>query len=61
VNSALAPWMEKTTARSGGYRQGKAMSAALGRPIGPPRPPTIECDEQELAEIKAILDGLGWD
>lgn len=60
VNAAFAPWMAKTTARSGGYRQGKGMSAALGRPVGPPRPPTIELDEQELAEVKVILDGLGW-
>ena len=60
VNHAFAPWMEKTTARSGGYRQGKGMSAALGRPVGPPRPPTIELDDQELAEIKVILDRLGW-
>ena len=60
VNDAFAPWMEKTTARSGGYRQGKGMSAALGRPVGPPRPPTIELDDQELAEVKVILDGLGW-
>ena len=61
VNAAFAPWMAKTTARSGGYRQGKGMLAALGRPIGPPRLPTIPCDEQELDEVKAILDGLGWE
>jgi 4-hydroxy-tetrahydrodipicolinate synthase len=61
VNAAFAPWMAKTTARSGGYRQGKAMSAVLGRPVGPPRPPTLDCDEQELAEVKVILDELGWD
>ena len=61
VNAAFAPWMEKTTARSGGYRQGKGISAALGRPVGPPRLPTIPCDEQELAEVKVILDELGWE
>ena len=61
VNDAFAPWMAKTTARSGGYRQGKGMLAALGRPVGPPRPPTLPCDEQELAEVKVILDELGWD
>ena len=60
VNSALAHWQAKTSARSGGYRQGKGMMAALGRPVGPPRPPTLPCDDQEIAEVREIMEGLGW-
>ena len=60
VKDAFAPWMEKTVARSGGYRQGKGILAALGMPIGDPRPPTLPCDEQEIAEARAIMEKLGW-
>ena len=60
VQQALAPWQAKTAAVSGGYRQGKAMMAALGRPMGPPRPPTLPCSDEEIAEVRDILAGLGW-
>ena len=60
VRGALAPWMAKTSARSGGYRQGKAMLVALGQPIGPTRPPTLPCDEEEIAEVRAVFETLGW-
>ena len=60
VNEALAEWMTKSHAKSGGYRQGKGLMAALGRPVGSPRPPTLPCDENEIAEAKSILDKLGW-
>ena len=60
VSSALAPWMDKTGAVSGGYRQGKAMQAALGRPIGDPRPPTLPCTDDEIAEVRVVMEQLGW-
>jgi 4-hydroxy-tetrahydrodipicolinate synthase len=60
VSEVLGPWQAKTGAVSGGYRQGKAMLAALGQPIGPPRPPTLPCSEQEIAEVKALFEELGW-
>ena len=60
VNSALAPWMAKTGAVSGGYRQGKGLLAALGRPMGQPRPPTLPCSQSEIDEVKPILEELGW-
>ena len=60
VNNALEPWMTKTGAKSGGYRQGKALLAALGQPIGQPRPPTLPCDQSEIDEVKPILESLGW-
>ena len=60
VNDALAPWLEKTRAKSGGYRQWKALLEVLGRPMGNPRPPTLPCDENEKAEAKEIVKKLGW-
>ena len=60
VNSALAPWNAKVGARSGGYRSGKALLAAIGQPIGPPRPPTLPADEDEIAEVREVLKNLGW-
>ena len=60
VNRALGPWMAKTRAVSGGYRQGKALLAALGRPMAQPRPPTLPCDESEIAEARSIVEKLGW-
>ena len=60
VNDAFSEWNKKTHAKSGGYRQGKGLMAALGRPVGPPRPPTLPCDEKEIAEAKPILEKLGW-
>ncbi|MGH2530888.1 MAG: dihydrodipicolinate synthase family protein [Thermomicrobiales bacterium] len=60
VNNPLAPFRAKTTRRSGGYRQLKGMMAAMGRPVGPPRPPTLPLDEGELAELADILAGIGW-
>ena len=60
VQDALAPWMAKTGAVSGGYRQGKAMMAALGPPVGPTRPPTLPCTDEDIAEVRDIMAGLGW-
>ena len=60
VSKALGPWMAKTGAVSGGYRQGKAMQAALGRPIGDPRPPTLPCTKEEIDEVRGIMEELGW-
>ena len=60
VNAAIAPWQEKASKRSGGYRLVKAMMAAIGQPAGPTRPPTLAADDQEVAELRGILKGLGW-
>ena len=60
VDAALAPWRAKMGAVSGGYRQGKGMMAALGQPMGPTRPPTLPCTDEDIAEVKAIFEQLGW-
>jgi 4-hydroxy-tetrahydrodipicolinate synthase len=60
VNAALDPIRAKIGKVSGGYRFPKGMMAAVGQPVGPPRPPTLPVDEQELAELKDALKSLGW-
>ena len=60
ITDALADWLTKTGAESGGYRQGKAMLAAMGQPIGPPRPPTLPVAEEDIAELRVIFENLGW-
>jgi 4-hydroxy-tetrahydrodipicolinate synthase len=60
VYNVIHPFMAKCAKRSGGYRVVKGLMAAVGQPVGPPRPPTLPLDEQELAELKDILKELGW-
>jgi 4-hydroxy-tetrahydrodipicolinate synthase len=60
VRGAMAPWSAKAREKSGGFRLPKAFMAAMGRPVGPPRPPTLPVDDEELAELKGTLKGLGW-
>ena len=60
ARAVMAPWQKKTSARSGGYRQVKGLMAAVGRPVGPPRPPTLPMSDSELAEAKEIVKELGW-
>jgi len=60
VRNALKPFTAKCAKRSGGYRYPKGLMAALGRPVGAPRPPTLPMDDQEIAELKGILKEIGW-
>jgi len=60
VKSVLAEWQAKTGKRSGGYRQMKGMMAAMGRPAGPTRPPTLPLDDEEVAEARELAKKLGW-
>ena len=60
LQTALKPFEVKSKAKSGGYRVLKGMMAVMGQPVGPPRPPTLPLDEEELAELREILKGLGW-
>jgi dihydrodipicolinate synthase/N-acetylneuraminate lyase len=50
----------KAAAVSGGYRFFKGLTAALGRPAGPPRPPTLPMSEAEIAELRQAVRTLGW-
>jgi len=60
VNKALGPVSAKIAKKSGGYRYFKGVTQALGRPAGPPRPPTLAVDAAELAELQQALRTLGW-
>ena len=60
VRDVLEPFRMKAAKRSGGYRFNKGLSAALGRPVGPTRPPTLPLDDQEIAELQGLLRGIGW-
>ena len=60
VTSVLKPWQVKTAMKSGGYRQCKGLLEALGRSVGPPRPPTLPCTRDEIEEAKELLKQIGW-
>jgi len=60
AKNAMGPWGEKYSKRSGGYWQVKAYMAAMGRPVGPPRPPTIGATEEMIQEMRNIFVGMGW-
>jgi len=60
VEKVLHPLNVKSSKRSGGYRFVKGMMAAMGRPAGPTRPPTLPMDDAEVAELRQALIGLGW-
>ncbi len=38
----------------------KAMSEIMGLPMGPPRPPSIPLDDEEMAELRALMMSWGW-
>ena len=60
VGAAIGPWGANTGAKSGGYRQVKGIMAGMGNSVGPPRPPTLPCSEDEIAEAKDVVAELGW-
>ncbi len=60
IGEAVKPVRAKSDAKSGGYRFAKGMMAAMGRPVGPPRLPTLAMDEGEIDELREALRGLGW-
>ena len=38
----------------------KGIMAAMGNPVGPPRPPTLPCSEDEIAAARDVVAELGW-
>jgi dihydrodipicolinate synthase/N-acetylneuraminate lyase len=60
VEVPLRAFMDKAAQRSGGYRVYKGMMAIMGHLVGPPRPPTLALDADELAELRQLLAGFGW-
>ncbi|MGH2559339.1 MAG: dihydrodipicolinate synthase family protein [Thermomicrobiales bacterium] len=60
VKEPLRAFMAKSAQRSGGYRVLKGQMAAMGRPVGPPRPPTLPLDDGEQAALRDLMAGFGW-
>jgi 4-hydroxy-tetrahydrodipicolinate synthase len=60
VNVALRDFQDRLARESGGYRLQKALMEAIGRPVGPPRPPTLPLNASQLAELRELMLGLGW-
>ena len=61
VNGPLDKIFEKVGKRTGG--QGvikKGMMAAIGRPVGASRPPSGPMNDDEMAELRNVLRGVGW-
>ncbi|PYV07707.1 MAG: hypothetical protein DMG07_27825 [Acidobacteria bacterium] len=60
VERVLAPFARESARRSGGYRVLKGLMAVVGRPVGPPRPPTLPLDGGELETLRRIVQSWGW-
>lgn len=60
VHGPIGKFAGKLNKRSGGYRLQKAMMEAIGKPVGPPRPPTLPLSSEELAELREIMISLDW-
>ena len=51
----------KIGARSGGMtRMRKGMLAVMGHPVGPPRPPSLPLNDEEMDEVREVIRGWGW-
>ena len=57
---SYTPWRQKIRTESGGVRHVKGAMDAMGLSAGPPRLPTLPLKEQDISELKSILEGMGW-
>ena len=61
VVEPLREFHSRVVAKSGGDgKTEKAMSDIMGLPMGPPRPPSIPLDDEEMAELRGLMIGWGW-
>jgi 4-hydroxy-tetrahydrodipicolinate synthase len=60
VHAPIRELIEKVGRRSGGYQVAKAMMAITGHPEGDPRPPSLPLNDQEMAELRSIMERSGW-
>ena len=44
----------------GDARVEKGMSEIMGLPMGPPRPPSLPLNDEEMAELRGLMAGWGW-
>ena len=59
ANDAIGPVRQKVAANSRGHLV-KGMMEIIGRPAGPPRLPTERISDEEMAELRAAMEKLGW-
>jgi len=61
VNDVFQELYAKYSQESGGEgRLVKGFMAAMGKPVGSSRPPTLPLSKEQMAEIKMRLAGAGW-
>ena len=61
VIPSLQEFYARVTEKSGGEAKvEKALSEIMGLPVGPPRPPSIPLDAEEMAELRELMIGWGW-
>ncbi len=60
VKGPLGEFGARSKAKSGGYRVIKGLATAIGLDAGPTRPPTLPCDDAEIAELREMAIGWGW-
>lgn len=61
VHSPLREFGSKISVRSGGQgRTGKGLMTIMGHPVGASRPPSKPLNDEEMAELREMVDGFGW-
>jgi len=60
VKDPLRAFMGKVGKRSGGYNVLKGQMAVIGKPVGPPRLPTLPLTSDELNQLRDLTAGFGW-
>ena len=61
VQTPLREFGAKINVRSGGQgRTMKGLMHILGEPVGWSRPPSKPLNDEELAELRGIVEGFGW-
>ncbi len=61
VQKPLREFAAKISLRSGGQaRENKGLMDIMGHPVGASRPPSKPLNDEEMAELRQIVDGFGW-
>ena len=61
VQRPLREFSGRIHERSGGQaRDSKGLMAIMGRPVGASRPPSKPLNDEEMTELRRIVDGFGW-
>ena len=61
VNTPIRVFYDKLQVRSGGEgRALKGMMEIMGMPCGDSRPPSMPLSEEEMSELREILESFGW-